>query len=58
MKFINGLTMVLSLIGTFVLIQLGVDWVDGRQGLHPAIAGLGSAFLLAMGYWASTQIDD
>jgi len=60
MKYINAMTMLLSLIGTFSLIQLGFDYeAQGQgQGLHPAIAGVGSAFLLALGYYASTLIED
>ena len=58
MKYINAMTMLLSLIGTFSLIQLGFDYEAQGQGLHPAIAGVGSAFLLALGYYASTLIED
>jgi len=57
-KYINAMTMVLSLIGTFFLIQLGFDYETQGQGLHPAIAGIACAFLLACGYWASCQLDD
>jgi len=57
-KYINAATMLLSLIGTFFLIQLAVDYEVVGQGLHPAIAGLASAFLLACGYWAASRLDD
>lgn len=57
MKFVCGLTMILSLLATFPLVILGLSWADGGQGLHPVIAGLGVLAVLAIGYCAAIVID-
>lgn len=59
MRYVNAMSMVLSLIGTFILIQLGFEYQYGSgHGLHPVLAGLGVVLLLAAGYTAACFIQD
>lgn len=57
MKFVCGLTMILSFIAAFPLVVLGLSWADGGQGLHPVIAGALVLAVLAIGYCAAVIID-
>lgn len=57
MKFLCGLTMVLSFVATFPLVVLGLSWADGGQGLHPVLAGILVLVVLAVGYCAAIVID-
>ena len=58
MKYICSFIMLLSLIGSALFGAQAMAYVYVGQGLHPAIAAIGVAFLLACGYWAARQIDD
>ncbi len=57
MKFVCGLTMILSLLATFPLVVLGLSWADGGQGLHPVLAGILVLVVLGIGYFAAVVID-
>ena len=57
MKIIAALTMLISLITTFVLIAMAANY-GTPWGLHPGFAGFASFIVLAVGYYASGLIRD
>ena len=57
MKFIAALTMVTSLITTFVLIAMAANY-GTPLGMHPGLAGFASAVVLAVGWYAAGTLSD
>ena len=58
MKYVYAMTMLMSLIAVFLLIQLGFGYRDEGYGLHPAIALAGSFCCLMAGLYASSCLAD
>lgn len=57
MKIIAAFTMVFSLLTTFVLIAMASNY-GSPLGMHPGLAGFGSAVALGVGYLAAGVIRD
>lgn len=53
MKFMLALSMLGSLLGAFLLIQLGFAYHYEGSGLHPLIAGIGFVGMIGLGWMAS-----
>ena len=48
-RYIYLATFALTVLGIYMLTQLGTDYVTVGRGLHPALAVLGSVFLTIAG---------
>lgn len=58
MKYVNMTTVLLSLIGMFIVLMLGIQYYTVGYGLHPAFAAVLFITLFAGGFAAATLIKE
>lgn len=60
MKYIHAMTMMLCLVGIFLLVVLGSSYMDPNNGygLHPMVAMVLGVVLAFVGSWSADRIGD
>jgi hypothetical protein len=58
MKFLLALSILMSFVGNFIVIQLGFEYMDESigMGIHPYVAALFVISLTALGYAAASLL--